>query len=308
MMARSLIALVFAALSTATAAQVDQAADQGLVKQREYVARTGDCVACLTANSGKPFAGGLPLQTPIGAIYTTNITPDNYTGIGSWSCDEFVQLMRRGIHKKGYTVYPAMPYPSFSRMSDDDLKSLYAYLLHGVAPVRQANKPPDIVWPISMRWPLTVWCWLFAPTPRPFQPPPGADTHIARGSVSGRGARPLRRLPHPAQLYDAREGPLQQRGQGLPFRRQRGRWLRSRRSCSTAMHRHAALSSMSIDVPAATAPTARVTDVCSRRLPAIRCCRQRTRHPPSTSCSQEVRRRQRRRRLPPSPWRPTTGS
>ena len=69
---------------------------------------------------------------------------------------------------------------------------------------------------------------------------------------------------------------------------------RSRRRYSTAMHQHAALSSMSIDVPAATAPTARVTDVCSRHLPAIRCCRQRTRHPPSTSCSQEVRCRQRR--------------
>jgi alcohol dehydrogenase (quinone), cytochrome c subunit len=181
----------FVALSLATVAaltlvvspvQADEAADQALVKQGEYVARTGDCVACHTARDGKPFAGGLPLQTPIGAVYATNITPDNDTGIGNWSYDDFVRLMRRGIHKKGYTVYPAMPYPSFSRMRDDDLRALYAYLLHGVAPVRQPNRAPDIIWPLSMRWPLTVWRWLFAPTPRPFQPPPGADVRIVRGA------------------------------------------------------------------------------------------------------------------------------
>jgi mono/diheme cytochrome c family protein len=177
----------FVALSLATVAALTLVvspvqADQALVKQGEYVARTGDCVACHTARDGKPFAGGLPLQTPIGAVYATNITPDNDTGIGNWSYDDFVRLMRRGIHKKGYTVYPAMPYPSFSRMRDDDLRALYAYLLHGVAPVRQPNRAPDIIWPLSMRWPLTVWRWLFAPTPRPFQPPPGADVRIVRGA------------------------------------------------------------------------------------------------------------------------------
>jgi mono/diheme cytochrome c family protein len=182
MMAGLLVALVLAALTTPSAALADELADQALVKRGEYVARTGDCVACHTDRGGKPFAGGLPLQTPIGTIYTTNITPDNDTGIGSWSYDDYVQLIRRGIHKRGYTVYSAMPYPSFSRMSDDDLKSLYAYFMHGVAPVRQANRPPDIAWPLSMRWPLTVWRWLFAPTPRPFQPPPGADMRIARGA------------------------------------------------------------------------------------------------------------------------------
>jgi mono/diheme cytochrome c family protein len=250
MFVKRLIAVVWTTIAALTivsgARAADQVADQALVKQGEYVARTGDCVACHTDRDGKPFAGGLPLQTPIGAIYTTNITPDNDTGIGSSSYDEFVQLMRRGIHKKGYTVYPAMPYPSFSRMSDDDLKALYAYLLHGVAPVRQANKPPDIVWPLSMRWPLTVWRWLFAPTPRPFQPPPGADTRIARGAYLVEVPRPLRRLPYPAQFYDAGEGALQQRGQGLPFRRQRGRWLDSalaaqrarRRTCQLERKRH----------------------------------------------------------------------
>jgi alcohol dehydrogenase (quinone), cytochrome c subunit len=185
MMVRHFIAMFLATVATLTMASIapaDEAADQALVKQGEYVARTGDCIACHTAGGGKPFAGGLPLQTPVGTIYTTNITPDNDTGIGTWSYDEFARLMRGGIHKKGYTVYPAMPYPSFSRMSDDDLKALYAYLMHGVAPVRQANRPTDIVWPLSMRWPLAWWRWLFAPKPHPFQPPPGADARIARGA------------------------------------------------------------------------------------------------------------------------------
>jgi mono/diheme cytochrome c family protein len=178
----TVVLVAMAALTAASVARADQAADQMLIKQGEYVARTGDCIACHTDRGGEPFAGGLPLQTPIGTVYTTNITPDNDTGIRGWSYDDFVQLIRRGIHKMGYTVYPAMPYPSFSRMRDDDLKSLYAYLMLGVAPVRQANRPPDIIWPLSMRWPLTVWRWLFAPTPQPFQPPPGADTRIARGA------------------------------------------------------------------------------------------------------------------------------
>jgi mono/diheme cytochrome c family protein len=367
-------------------AKADQAADQMLIKQGEYVVRTGDCIACHTDRGGKPFAGGLPLQTPIGAVYTTNITPDNDTGIGSWSYDDFVQLMRRGIHKKGYTVYPAMPFPSFSRMSDDDLKSLYGYLMHGVAPVRQVNRPPDIVWPLSMRWPLTVWRWLFAPTPRPFQPPPGADTRIARGAylvevpghcgachtprnfsmqekalsssdgklyLSGGSAvdgwiPPSLRNEHGGGLADWSESDIVQllktasnpesatfggmndvvvhsmqhladddvagiaaylkslspNHDAAPMRIR----TRSRRRCSTAMHRRTARSSTSIDAPAATAPTARAMDGCFRRLPAIPCCRQGTRRLPSISSCPAVCCRQQGPRLPPSPWRPTTGS
>jgi mono/diheme cytochrome c family protein len=225
MMVRHFIAMFLATVATltmASAAPADEAADQALVKQGEYVARTGDCIACHTAGGGKPFAGGLPLQTPVGTIYTTNTTPDNDTGIGTWSYDEFARLMRGGIHKKGYTVYPAMPYPSFSRMSDDDLKALYAYLMHGVAPVRQANRH-RLAALDALAAGMVVLAFR-AKTPAIPAAAGSRCAHCPRG-VSGRSAGPLRRLPYAAQFYPAGEGALQQRRHGLSLRRRRYRWL-----------------------------------------------------------------------------------
>lgn len=136
--------------------------DQSLIKQGEYLARAGDCVACHTAKDGKPFAGGLPMETPIGTIYSTNITPDK-TGVGDYSFEDFDQAVRHGVAKNGSTLYPAMPYPSYARVSESDMQALYAYFMHGVEPVTQENKVSDIPWPLSMRWPLMGWRWLFAP-------------------------------------------------------------------------------------------------------------------------------------------------
>ncbi|MFX5583044.1 c-type cytochrome, partial [Acinetobacter baumannii] len=82
---------------------------------------------CHTSKGGAPFAGGLALASPIGAIYSTNITPDKEHGIGDWSYEDFARLMRTGVTKAGYTVYPAMPYPSYSRLTDEDMQALYAY-------------------------------------------------------------------------------------------------------------------------------------------------------------------------------------
>ncbi|WP_263143705.1 cytochrome c [Pseudomonas sp. RIT-PI-AD] len=163
-------------------------ADPALVAQGEYLARAGDCVACHTAKDGKPFAGGLPMESPIGTLYSTNITPDK-TGIGDYSFEDFDKAVRHGIAKGGGTLYPAMPYPSYARVSDDDMRALYAYFMHGVQPVAQDNRDSDIPWPLSMRWPLTIWRWLFAPDVEPFAPLPGQDTVAARGAylVEGLG-------------------------------------------------------------------------------------------------------------------------
>ena len=154
-----------------------------------YLARVGDCAACHTAPGGKSFAGGLPLDSPIGAIYSTNITPDKRNGIGDWTYEDFERLMRRGITREGFTVYPAMPYPSYSRLSDADLKDLYAYFMRGVPAVGQENRRNDIPWPLSMRWPLAIWRMMFAPAAEPFQPPAGMDAQTARGAylVEGLG-------------------------------------------------------------------------------------------------------------------------
>ncbi|PZP43792.1 MAG: alcohol dehydrogenase [Azospirillum brasilense] len=177
---------VFLAMGAARAAGP---ADPSPAERGAYLARAGDCVACHTAPSGKPFAGGLPMSTPIGTIYSTNITPDRDTGIGGWSFEEFDRLMRRGIRPEGGTVYPAMPYPSYSRLTEADMRALYAYFTQSVEPVRQANRDSDIPWPLSMRWPLALWRTFFAPSPQPFQPQPGQDPRVARGAylVEGLG-------------------------------------------------------------------------------------------------------------------------
>lgn len=128
-----------------------------LVARGAYLAKVGDCIACHSAPKGKPFAGGLPMVTPVGKIYSTNITPDTQTGIGGWTEAEFERALRQGISKDGHNLYPAMPYPSYAKVRDADVKALYAYFMRGVAPVRQANAPSEIRFPLNMRWPLKFW-------------------------------------------------------------------------------------------------------------------------------------------------------
>ncbi|WDZ94107.1 cytochrome c [Herbaspirillum sp. WKF16] len=154
-----------------------------------YLARAGDCVACHTAKGGAPFAGGLPIDSPIGTIYSTNITPDKTHGIGNWRYEDFARLMRTGVTKDGYTTYPAMPYPSYSRLSEEDIHALYAYFSQAVPAVPQANRDNAIPWPLSMRWPLGIWRKVFAPTPTPYAAPAGADRQTVRGAylVEGLG-------------------------------------------------------------------------------------------------------------------------
>ncbi|WP_431035880.1 c-type cytochrome [Pseudomonas yamanorum] len=180
-------AFVIASLALISSCSVS-AAETDLVKQGEYLARAGDCVACHTAKGGKPFAGGLPMETPIGTIYSTNITPDK-TGLGDYSFEDFDQAVRHGVAKNGSTLYPAMPYPSYARVSESDMQALYAYFMKGVEPVAQANKDSDIPWPLSMRWPLAGWRWMFAPKVEEYQAQAGADSVISRGAylVEGLG-------------------------------------------------------------------------------------------------------------------------
>ena len=137
------------------------AADDALVARGEYLAKAGDCIACHSTPHGKPFTGGLKMMTPMGAIYSTNITPDPQTGIGQYSEDDFKRAMREGVAKDGHNLYPAMPYPSYAKVNDDDMHALYTYFMHGVAPMKQANREPDIKWPLNMRWPLKFWNMVF---------------------------------------------------------------------------------------------------------------------------------------------------
>ncbi|MDR3529218.1 MAG: cytochrome c [Rhodopila sp.] len=192
-------------------AQNRDGADPALVAQGEYIARAGDCVACHTAPGGKPFAGGLPMETPIGTIYSTNITPDPKTGIGGWSYDDFARLMRTGVTKDNGTVYPAMPYPSYARMNDADMKALYAYFMHGVQPVEAENRASDIPWPLSMRWPLTFWRWTFAPNVAAAQRATPAVEDSATADKIARGAYLVEGAGHCGACHTPRGLGMQER-------------------------------------------------------------------------------------------------
>jgi len=120
----------------------------------------GDCAVCHTAKGGKPFAGGLPLATPFGTIYATNITPDPETGIGNWSLQAFTRALRHGIARDGHALYPAFPYVHFTRMSDQDIAAAYAYLMSR-DPVRSTAPSNQLIFPLNFRPLVAFWNVLF---------------------------------------------------------------------------------------------------------------------------------------------------
>lgn len=154
----SLLALLVLSASALAAEDTHQV---GQITHGEYLARAGDCAACHSAPGGMAFAGGLKMSTPVGAIYSTNITPDKATGIGAYDLQEFADALRKGIRRDGTRLYPAMPYPSFAKINDEDIRDLYLYFTQRVTPVVQQNKASDIPWPLNMRWPLAMWDGIF---------------------------------------------------------------------------------------------------------------------------------------------------
>jgi alcohol dehydrogenase (quinone), cytochrome c subunit len=185
-------ALTFALLPTHTrqiAASQSAGSDAASVERGRYLAVAADCGACHTAPGGKPFAGGLAIDSPLGAIYSTNITPDPESGIGKFTLDEFDRAVRHGIDDEGVTLYPAMPYPSYALLSDADIAALYTYFMHGIAPAASSGRANAIPWPLSIRWPVAIWRKLFAPPPDapPFNASRYADPVVARGAYLVQG-------------------------------------------------------------------------------------------------------------------------
>jgi mono/diheme cytochrome c family protein len=126
-----------------------------------YLVDAADCAACHTASGGAPFAGGVPLHSPFGTIYGTNITPDPEHGIGRYTADDFHHALTRGEARDGHQLYPAMPYVSYQSMTRADSDALYAYLMHQ-PPVNQANPSNDVRFPANLRASLHGWNLLFA--------------------------------------------------------------------------------------------------------------------------------------------------
>lgn len=164
--------LVIAGLLIAVAG-VARAADDGetgRVERGRYLARAADCAACHTAKGGTPYAGGRPIETPFGAVYGTNITPDTEYGIGDYSADDFYHVLTEGELPDGTQLYPAMPYTDYHDISRADSDALYAYFMN-LDPVPVQPTQTDLAWPFSMRWTLNIWNWLFAPDDDKGDPP-----------------------------------------------------------------------------------------------------------------------------------------
>lgn len=130
------------------------------IERGRYLVDAGDCSACHTDRSGQPFAGGRAIPTPFGTIYSANITPDKETGIGNVTDDEFWDALHKGVGKKGQHLYPAMPYPWYTRLGHDDVLAIKAYLAT-LKRVHNEVKAPDLPWPMSWRATMAAWNAMF---------------------------------------------------------------------------------------------------------------------------------------------------
>ena len=153
--------------------------DSDLVEQGENLALLGDCSSCHTPTGAQGLSGGFALPTPFGTVYSTNITPDPETGIGTWSLAAFDRAMREGIDRAGNHLYPAFPYDHFASMTDEDMRALYAFLM-SEPPVSALRKENELPFPLSFRPILAGWKLLFH-HPKPFEPDPEMDEEENRG-------------------------------------------------------------------------------------------------------------------------------
>ncbi|EMH4164276.1 cytochrome c [Pluralibacter gergoviae] len=183
---RALAALVFLASGLPFCARADE--DAALIKQGEYLSRLGDCMACHSAPGKPAYAGGLAIESNLGTIYSTNITPDKTRGIGSYSEAQFADAVRKGVLPDGTRLYPAMPYPDYARISDEDIHALYVYFMQGVAPSSEQPPATDLSFPFNQRWGIRFWD-LFFTAEGPFKPIAGASAQVNRGAyiVEGLG-------------------------------------------------------------------------------------------------------------------------
>jgi mono/diheme cytochrome c family protein len=155
-------------------------AKASLIERGRYLAQAADCMACHTSQGGKDFAGGLAIRLPFGALYSTNITPDKETGIGNYSDQDFLNAVHRGIRRDGARLYPAMPFTSYTYMTDADALAIKAYLF-SLPAVRAAASADTLMFPFNQRWATSVWSALFNANTR-FEPDTSQSPEWNRGA------------------------------------------------------------------------------------------------------------------------------
>jgi mono/diheme cytochrome c family protein len=206
-------ALMLAGLSPFAVRAADTASPE-LIESGRYLAIAGDCTACHTKPGGKPFAGGLPLATPIGPIMATNITPSKTYGIGNYTLGQFAAALRRGVRGDGAHLYPAMPYTAYAQMSDDDTRALYAYFMNGVEPVDEPSPPTDLPFPFNIRLMMAGWNLLFLDS-GPFKPDPAKSAEWNRGAYLAQGLTHCGTCHTPRNMMMAEETSRQMAGADL---------------------------------------------------------------------------------------------
>ena len=172
------------------------APSEQLLAQGAYLARAGNCMGCHTARGGVPFAGGRGIETPFGTVFSSNLTPDDSTGLGSWSAAHFRRALHNGRSKNGSLLYPAFPYTNYTQVSREDSDALYAYL-RSLPPTLQPRPAHTLRWPFSTQAALAVWRALYF-RPGSYQPDKNQSEKWNRGAYLVRG------LGHCAACHAAR--------------------------------------------------------------------------------------------------------
>jgi mono/diheme cytochrome c family protein len=167
-----------------------------LIEQGEYLTRAADCAACHTAKDGQPYAGGRPFVLPFGTIYSTNITPDVETGIGSYSEANFLDAVHKGIGRGNIRLYPAMPYASYTYMSNADALAIKAYLF-SLKPIHAPAPKNTLTFPFNQRSLMRVWSAMFNPDKR-------YEAHVDRSAEWNRGAYLVEAMGHCGECHTPR--------------------------------------------------------------------------------------------------------
>ncbi len=177
--------------------------DRSIITRGAQLAAIGNCGECHTQPGGKAYAGGRAISTPFGTIYSTNITPDAETGIGAWTQGDFLRAMRDGIDRAGRNLYPAFPYDHFTRVTDDDVSAIYAFMMSRDA-VHAAAPPNRLMFPMNLRPMVSAWKALFFER-GVYRADPAQGARMESRRLPRRRTGTLRRVSHPSQRFGCRK-------------------------------------------------------------------------------------------------------
>jgi mono/diheme cytochrome c family protein len=194
-----LFCLFLCSASAVAAAGAEPSAET--IAHGKALTEAGDCASCHTADPQKPFAGGKRIDTPFGTIYSPNLTPDNNTGLGFWSDQDFLRALRLGVAPDGSHYYPAFPYPNFTKLTRDDILAIRAYL-NTLTPLPNKAPPPQLRFPLNFRVVMRGWNYLFF-RPGIFEPDQNKSTEWNRGGYLVEGVAHCGMCHTPKNIFGA---------------------------------------------------------------------------------------------------------